>query len=194
MNTLQARESVIAANELLSAKVEKDGKQFPLLGYKKITLAHSLGKVVDGYQTLLKRYDESRQKLLDELGDKLIAFSSESDLDFSLCSVELTEDQKKEHKGRKLYQATEEEFEKIDKSIVKLIRNDLYWFTPENAAKFKQAEAELANQSADIVAHIPIEAFQDIDFSGIVVKGESILKSENDAVTIILMLHEIVEA
>ncbi len=194
MNIAQAKESVIAANELLSARVEKDGKQYPLLGYKKITLAHSLGKIIDGYQSVLKRYDESRQNLLDELGEKSIAFSSESVLDFGSYQIPLTNEQKKEHEGRNLYQASKAEFDKIEKGIVKVIRDDLYSFSKNNAERFKQAEIELAGQQTEVVSHIPIEAFQDLDFSNLVAKENSILKSENDAVTIILMLHEIVEA
>jgi hypothetical protein len=172
-----ALDAVAVANELLQAKKE-DGK--PVLDYKKIKLAHSLGRVVDTLTPDVTRCQKSREALLDELGDKYVGFSSEAEIDGAeKLEAKLNPEQSKEHEGRFLYQLPAEEFEKLDKKDLKVIDAGMHKFSTENAKLLNTAIDELLSQETDCSIRISIEAFEGFEYENIV--------------QVILGLHEIVE-
>lgn len=186
-----ALDAVAVANELLQAKKE-DGKS--VLDYKKIKLAYSLGRVIDILSPYVSRFQKEREKLFDELGDKYVGFSSETEIkDAEELDLKLSTSQTKEHGGRFLYQLPADVFEKIDATTVKIIETRMHKIPRINEIPLNTAIDDLLSQEIDCNIRIPIEALDGVDLNGIVCTEQGMLKSQDDIIRIVLALHEIVE-
>jgi len=177
MTLSNALEAVEAANRLLKATTE-DGK--PLLNFKKIKLAHSLGQVIDAISPEVQRYQKNRTALLEDLGKKMVAFSSAKELSgYEVFSAtQLSPEQKTEHEGRMLYQTHSEHFEKLDKTELKVVDASMFMVPQEKIQAFNDALQELVSTEVTVSVRIPVEAFDNIDY---------------EVVPVVLALHEIVD-